>query len=102
MKNILPSLAAAAVLAITTPAMASPTEAASVTVQHDDLNLESVRGQKTLERRLNRAARSVCGIDDAVSGTRIRSEATNQCYRQARAGAMRSYAALMRNYRLGG
>ena len=40
------------------PAMASD---AGVAVQHDDLNLTSAAGRATLDRRINRAARRVCG-----------------------------------------
>lgn len=40
------------------PAMASE---AGVTVQHADLNLASAAGRATLDRRIDRAARQICG-----------------------------------------
>lgn len=40
------------------PAIASD---AGVAVQHDDLNLASASGRATLDRRIDRAARRVCG-----------------------------------------
>lgn len=102
MKTLLSTLAAAAMLATATPALAERAETATVTVRHDDLRLDTPRGQRALEHRLDMAAREVCGIHEQVTGTRIRSNDANACYRQARAGAMRQYAALLDDTRLGG
>lgn len=102
MKTLLSTLAAAAVLATATPALASSRETATVTVRHDDLRLDTTRGQKMLERRLNKAAREVCGMDRQASGTRMRDATATTCYRQARANAMQRYAVLLDNTRLGG
>lgn len=63
--QVRPFILAAAVVAAglstltaVSPAMASD---GSVAVQHDDLNLRSPSGRAALDRRIERAARSVCG-----------------------------------------
>lgn len=94
------TLATLALLAAS-PALAAP-EGTSVTVRHDDLRLDEPRGQKLLEQRIIRAAREVCGMDEQLSGTRIRSAKTVACYKQARAHAMERYAALTTDHQLGG
>lgn len=45
--------------ALATPAMASDAQM----VRYADLNLESTEGRATLERRLDRAVRSLCAVD---------------------------------------
>ena len=102
MKTLLWSLAALAAAA-TSPVMAADnTETATATVRYDDLRLGTPQGQKRLERRLNQAARQVCGMNEQRSGTRIRPAEETQCYRQARATAMQRYASLVAANQLGG
>lgn len=95
-----------ATLAVLALLAASPVlaarEGASVTVRHDDLRLDHPRGQKLLEQRIIRAAREVCGMDEQVTATRLRSAETMACYKQARANAMQRYAAVIADHQLGG
>jgi UrcA family protein len=78
------SLMATATLFVVTPgvAMAQAVES-SVAVRYSDLDLATPQGQRALERRIARAARSICGVDAETTGTRIASPEANDCYRQA-------------------
>ena len=55
----------------------------SVAVRYADLDLNTAAGQQQLERRIQRAARQVCAIDETNTGTRIRSRDATACYDQA-------------------
>ena len=55
----------------------------SVTVRFADLDLSSAAGQQKLERRIERAARQVCALDEVTTGTRVPSGEASACYRQA-------------------
>ena len=102
MKKFALALAAASisVTGMAAPAFASETK--SVNVRYDDLNLNTVSGQETLERRLEKAAKQVCGYDDHKTGSRIRSLVTRQCLAKARAAAKQQFAAVMEDQRRGG
>ncbi|WP_185960202.1 UrcA family protein [Erythrobacter insulae] len=90
-------------LAITaTPAFAAADNVKEQTIQIDDLNLETAAGQKTLDRRIDRVARSVCGVSDVRTGTRIRNSSVYSCVENARASAKRQVAAMIDEKRLGG
>jgi UrcA family protein len=58
-----------------------------VAVRYGDLNMDSVDGQRALQRRIERAARKVCP-DSGAQDLRAR-VAAQQCQRQAIAEAMR-------------
>jgi len=77
--TVLPLLLAAVVA---TPAHASDEENRSVAVRTADLDLNSAEGRKRLDRRIHRAARSVCGPD--IGASRISS---NRCVRRAETAA---------------
>ena len=77
--TVLPLLMA---VAVATPAHASDEENQSAVVRTSDLDLNSAEGRKKLDRRIHRAARSVCGPDVGVS--RISS---HRCVRRAEANA---------------
>ncbi len=61
-----------------TAAMAAGQAPRSVTVEHADLDLSSEAGQKTLERRLHRAAKSVCENNDDRLSVSVRKQ-VNTC-----------------------
>ncbi len=73
----------------------------SVEVRTADLNLSNPSGQKVLERRIDRAARQVCGTDDTVTGTLIRSPAAHACYRLALRNARAHVATATNNSQSG-
>ncbi|TCM18629.1 UrcA family protein [Novosphingobium sp. PhB165] len=89
--------AAAAALAFTglSLTIAAPVFAKDVTVRYADLNLTSVAGQKTLERRLNAAARDACGYDMIDPGTRLRNPDAVACYNKALVQAHEHMAAVV-------
>ncbi|AKM09559.1 UrcA family protein [Croceicoccus naphthovorans] len=90
-------IAAAAGLAIAAPAFAE-----SVSVEYSDLNLSTEAGQKELDRRLNNAARQVCGMDQKLTGTRVPSRESRECYKNARAQFEQSIAAVTAKEARGG
>ena len=97
MKKTLISLAAIGALTATTPAFAD-----NIAIEYRDLNLSTVEGQEALERRIDRAAREVCGIDDSMTGTRIRSSRSRECFAKVKKQASQQIAAILNEERLGG
>lgn len=96
MRQYLIALSALAVVAGT------PAAAKDFTVKYSDLNLKSAKGQKELERRIDEAARDYCGVDNRRVGTRMRSQGTRDCYKDARAAAREEMALLLDKSQLGG
>lgn len=84
------ALAASAMIA--TPAIAGNADGDSVSVRYSDLNLATQDGQRALERRLNRAAEKVCGIDRRTSGMALPSSESRSCYRKTVEGFEREIA----------
>ena len=61
----------------------------TVNVSFDDLNLNSAAGQETLQRRLSKAARQVCGSADYRDAGSLRVAAQiKNCQKRAIADAM--------------
>jgi UrcA family protein len=90
MHKTLGLIAAAAMVAI-----AAPAHAESVFVQFGDLNLTSNHGRKALDRRIDAAARQVCGVGELVTGSRLPDPAIALCYRTAKATASDRIAMLL-------
>ena len=65
MKMLLGTIAA---LGLALPTVAIAAENRSIDVQYSDLNLATPEGQKALERRIDKAAKQVCGADEARTG----------------------------------
>lgn len=84
--------AIAACTMIATPAVANTEGGETISVRYSDLNLATEEGQRVLERRLDNAARQVCQMDDVRVGTRIRSRASEQCYKETRETLARQIA----------
>ncbi len=88
------SLTCALVLAASLPVAAT---AGSVVrnevVRFDDLNLASPAGVTTLERRINSAARRVCGYQDNRGLSNIRARGYYECLDNALASARQQVAA---------
>lgn len=89
----------AAAAALATAATAAPVLAKDVTVRFGDLALDSAQGQRTLARRIDRAARTAC---DFHADGRLPSRSAVKCYHQARAKARTEMAAITSAERLGG
>ena len=90
-------IAAAAALASAAPAFAE-----SVAVEYKDLDLATQEGRAMLDRRLDAAARQVCGLDEVRTGTRIRSHAARQCYKDAKSQLAERIAAVVEKQARGG
>lgn len=89
-----------ALMGAAAPALAK--SSADMVVKYSDLNLNSPSGQKTLERRIDKAAREFCGMGRKSTGTRIPASQDTDCYRQAKALATQQMAKLVDGTRLGG
>lgn len=76
--------------AITTAALAGafftaqPAMAESVEVPYEDLDLTTAKDRETLDQRIDKAARQVCGANEATVGSRIRSQEVRACIKQAK------------------
>lgn len=76
-------LGAAAVFAA--PALAESAGAeTAVAVKYADLDLSTRAGQEKLERRIDSAARSACGMEEIRTGRFTPSTAQRQCYQQTK------------------
>jgi UrcA family protein len=82
MLSPLKSLALIAAVAAAGPALA---DTASRSVKITDLNLASVEGRATLDQRLVRAARQICGQGNSQDLSQIAASA--KCYRASIASA---------------
>jgi UrcA family protein len=88
MKTFFVSAAAALAMLAATPAFAQPI---SVAVDYSDLNVGSVKGQQTLQRRIANAARQSCNVGGSRDiGTLTREK---QCLKVAIKSAERQLAA---------
>ncbi|OZA92064.1 UrcA family protein [Altererythrobacter sp. H2] len=92
----------ASLTAIAPAAAEVATRTNTTSVQYADLNLSHPEGQAALERRIDRAARKVCGLDQQRTGTRLVPLEDTRCYRQAKAEAKKQVAAAAAEQQLGG
>jgi len=97
MKKTLIALAAASVALSAAPAFAK-----DVAVPYADLNLASADGQKTLERRIDRAAKKACNFDGYTVRSLIGSPEGDACFSKAKASAKTAMAVVVEDARLGG
>ena len=96
-----PALMAAAALtvaaALVVPTVSQAAELGSVTISYADLNLATPAGADRLQRRINFAARVVCGYEDSRQYDVV--VATNGCRSGAIEGARPAYEAALANAR---
>lgn len=85
-----------------TPAVAADTEAPRHAVRYADLDLTTESGQIALSRRIDRAAREVCGIDEKRTGSLLPASSAVECFKTARATAHTRMAELIANQRPAG
>ena len=99
-------LAAALFGLVATAGIAAPAHAEDIQVSYTDLDLSTADGQKTLERRLVKAARKVCKMDVSGPNSLLPSNSSRTCYRQATEKAQGQMAVVIENAvqysRLGG
>ena len=93
---------AALALGAATAATAAPAPAArDFVVKHDDLDLSDAKDQKTLNKRIDRAARDYCGADRTVTGSRVRVDSSD-CVNSATQAAREQMASLVDKAQRGG
>ncbi|WP_349513514.1 UrcA family protein [Erythrobacter sp. NFXS35] len=88
--------------AATAPAFATQSTTMAMDIKVNDIDLETAKGQKILERRIDQAARAVCGVEDVRTGTRIRSYEARACLKEAKTQARQQVAALVADRQRGG
>jgi len=96
-----PALMAAAALtvasALVVPTVSQAADLASVTISYADLDLASAAGADSLQRRINFAARVVCGYEDSRQYDVV--IATNTCRSGAIEGTRPAYETALANAR---
>lgn len=85
------TLASLAAIGLALSATASHAE--TVVVPFVDLNLSTPEGQERLAKRVDAAARAVCGMDESRVGTRIRDKDAIACFEAAKVKARAQFAA---------
>ena len=81
---------------------AAPATARDFVVEYKDLDLSSAKDQKTLERRIDSAARKYCAMDTIRTGSRTKAENSAQCYSDARTAAREQMSGLIAKAQMGG
>lgn len=84
--------------AAASPALAGEGERMTIEVSTADLNLATVEGQKTLDRRVEKAVRSVCRTTSLSTGSRILTDEARTCLARARSDARRQVAVITERY----
>ncbi len=82
--------------------VALPASAETAQIHYSDLNLASEAGHKAFERRVERAARKVCGMNVHRTGTRTATPSMRRCLADAKDSARQQLAAVIDQQRLGG
>jgi UrcA family protein len=101
MKIPMIALAATATFLTGAPALAD-TSSPDMVVRYADLDLSTEAGQKTLESRIDAAAKKYCGVGEQRTGTRMKSSQASKCYREAKRLANQQFAAIINDARRGG
>ncbi|TYC89954.1 UrcA family protein [Novosphingobium sp. BW1] len=90
-------LAATATPAAAAAAAAAQENIPTATVYYTDLDLSTVEGQETLERRLVKTARKVCRMDERAVDSFLPSSSSQACFREATQKVEGQIAAAMRD-----
>lgn len=85
-----------------TALVALPASAETAQIHYSDLNLATEAGQRAFDKRVERAARKVCGMNELRTGTRTATPAMHRCYTDAKKSARQQLAAVTDEQRLGG
>ena len=96
MRNYLIALSALAVV------VGTPLAAQDLKIPYSDLDLQTAKGQKALDRRIAQAAREYCETQTTITGSRIVSQAARDCYQNTLAAAREQVAAMQSKGQLGG
>ncbi len=85
-----------------TPALADEIAPMAVKVSADGLDLSTAKGQKALNHRIEKAARTVCRITSPSTGSRIMSQEAKSCLDKARSDARVKVAVMTEAQQRGG
>lgn len=66
------------------PAIAADDAPKSVEVRYHDLDLTTAAGARELDRRIDKAAKSVCQVEQVATGTRIASREARACFKETK------------------
>lgn len=84
------------------PVFAAQAAPMAIEIKTSDLDLATAKGQKTLEQRVEKAARQVCRSAIVTSGTRVMSQDARACLAKARSEARQQAATLASDEQRGG
>lgn len=102
-KTITQTLAAIGLAgAAVSPALADTAERKTIAVKTSDVDLGTPQGQKIMEQRVEKAARTVCRATNFTTGTRLMNHETRACMAKARRDAKQRIAALTLEQQRGG
>lgn len=102
MKTALITAAIAATFATTAIAAPPTGEAQSTQVEYADLDLPTEKGQKTLDKRITKAARAVCAVGEQRTGSRVNRRESRECFNNAKAQVKAQFAEIIADARRGG
>jgi UrcA family protein len=88
--------------AAVSPALANEPERMTIKVSTADLDLGTAEGQKALDKRVEKAVRSVCRTTSLTTGSRILSQDAQACLAKARSDARQQVAVLVASEQRGG
>jgi UrcA family protein len=102
-KTLIHALAAAGLAgAAMSPAFAKTDAPRTAEVSYNDLDLATAAGQRTLDKRIEKAVREVCRSTGLRTGTRIMDDNAHDCLARARAEARQQVALLTSDTQRGG
>jgi UrcA family protein len=84
------------------PAMAAEMQHKTIRVSTTDIDLGTAKGQKILDKRVEKAVRQVCRTTSMTSGSRVMSRDALACLAKARTNAKQQVAALVLEQQRGG
>ena len=88
--------------AAVSPVLAGEADRMTIKVSTADLDLGTAEGQKMLDKRVEKAVRSVCRTTSLSTGSRILSHDAQVCLAKARSDARQQVAALVASEQRGG
>ncbi len=101
LKNI--TLALAGVALIAAPAVSAQERDTRTTgVSYTDLDLNTDEGTTELDRRIDNAAKEVCGMGERQTGSHMVSRDARSCYRDAKRQLDQHFAQVVEEQRRGG
>jgi UrcA family protein len=84
------------------PALAGDIQKTTIRVSTTDIDLGTAKGQKTLDKRVEKAVRQVCRTTSLTTGSRMMSRDALACLAKARTDAKRQVAARTLEQQRGG